>query len=39
MSAQEERDTLTPPTAPYDHALRLLRDSPAESRAGAAAPR
>ncbi|MDH6229109.1 hypothetical protein [Streptomyces sp. MJP52] len=28
MSAQEERDALTPPTALYDHALRLLRESP-----------
>ncbi|MEV5732707.1 hypothetical protein [Streptomyces sp. NPDC052292] len=28
MSAREERDALTPPTALYDHALRLLRDSP-----------
>ncbi|MFD7709330.1 hypothetical protein [Streptomyces sp. NPDC059786] len=30
MSAQEERDALTPPTALYDHALRLLRKSPGE---------
>ncbi|WP_330456496.1 hypothetical protein OIB37_06090 [Streptomyces sp. NBC_00820] len=28
MSAQEERGALTPPTALYDHALRLLRASP-----------
>ncbi|WP_431961144.1 hypothetical protein [Actinacidiphila sp. bgisy160] len=28
MSAQEERKALTPPTALYDHALRLLRESP-----------
>ncbi|WP_331743709.1 hypothetical protein OH809_44885 (plasmid) [Streptomyces sp. NBC_00873] len=28
MSAQEERNALTPPTALYDHALHLLRESP-----------
>jgi hypothetical protein len=28
VSAQEERDALTPPTALYDHALHLLRGSP-----------
>lgn len=28
MSAQEERNALTPPTALHDHALHLLRESP-----------
>ncbi|WP_433436006.1 hypothetical protein [Nonomuraea sp. CA-141351] len=28
MSAQEERNALTPPPALYDHALHLLRESP-----------
>ncbi|MEU6243884.1 hypothetical protein [Streptomyces sp. NPDC047024] len=41
MSAQEERDALTPPTALYDHALRLLRESPdgVPTRRGFSLPR